>query len=136
MSAAIHHVELWLPDLASQLPGWDWLFAELGWEPYQLWEVGKSWRADDGSYVVIEESPDLDHQSFRRTRPGINHLAVTADRDVVNRIAVAGSDHGWQLLFPDRHPYAGGQQHYAAYLENDHGFEVEIVAVETDNTWA
>ncbi|UUU44923.1 hypothetical protein [Streptomyces sp. NBC_00162] len=32
------------------------------------------------------------------------------------------------VMFPDRHPYAGGAQHYAAYLENDDGFEVELVA--------
>lgn len=35
---------------------------------------------------------------------------------------------GWRLMFPDRHPHAGGDQHYAAYLENDDGFEVEFVA--------
>ena len=127
--AAIHHVELWLPDLAAQLPVWDWLFAELGWQPYQLWEGVKSWRAVDGSYVVIEESPDLVREAFRRTRPGINHLAVTATREDVDRITTDGPDHGWQLLFADRHPYAGGQDHYACYLENDQGFEVEIVAV-------
>jgi len=126
--ASIHHVELWLPDLDSQLPAWDWLFGELGWEPYQRWDDGRSWRADDGSYVVIEESPDLDQETFRRTRPGINHLAVTADREVVDRIVRESARHGWRLLFDDRHPYAGGPQHYAAYLENDHGFEVEIVA--------
>ena len=39
----------------------------------------------------------------------------------------AGS-HGWTLLFRDRHPYAGGREHYAAYLENAEGFEVELVA--------
>ncbi|EQD64343.1 Glyoxalase, partial [mine drainage metagenome] len=31
-------------------------------------------------------------------------------------------------LFEDRHPHAGGPNHYAAYLENDDGFEVELVA--------
>lgn len=126
--ASIHHVELWLPDIARQLPAWDWLFGELGWEPFQRWEAGRSWRAGDGSYVVIEESPDLDAQTYRRTRPGINHFAVTAGREIVDRIAAAGPDHGWSLLFADRHPHAGGREHYAAYLENDHGFEVEIVA--------
>lgn len=126
--ASIHHVELWLPDIARQLPAWDWLFGELGWEPFQRWEAGKSWRAADGSYVVIEESPDLDAPTYRRTRPGINHLAITAAREAVDRIAASGPDHGWSVLFADRHPYAGGRDHYAAYLENDHGFEVEIVA--------
>lgn len=33
----------------------------------------------------------------------------------------------WRLLFPDRHPYAGGEGHCAAYLENGDGFEVELV---------
>ena len=36
--------------------------------------------------------------------------------------------HGWRLMFSDLHPYAGGPQHYAAYLENSDGFEVELVA--------
>jgi len=36
--------------------------------------------------------------------------------------------HGWRLMFADRHPYAGGDQHYAAYLENRDGYEVELVA--------
>ncbi|WP_414696500.1 hypothetical protein [Pengzhenrongella sp.] len=40
----------------------------------------------------------------------------------------AGPAYGWTLLFPERHPYAGGAAHYAAYLENSCGFEVELVA--------
>lgn len=125
---AVHHVELWLPGLAAQLPSWDWLFEQLGWSPFQEWPGGRSWQAPDGCYVVIEESPDLAASDFERTRPGINHLAVGADRQTVDRIAADGGDHGWHLLFPDQHPYAGGDDHYAGYLENDHGFEVEIVA--------
>jgi len=31
-------------------------------------------------------------------------------------------------MFSDLHPHAGGPQHYAAYLENYDGFEVELVA--------
>ena len=41
--------------------------------------------------------------------------------------AVAG--HGWNLLFADRHPFAGDDDHYVAYLENQDGFEVELVAI-------
>ncbi|MFF4360228.1 hypothetical protein [Streptomyces sp. NPDC001604] len=39
------------------------------------------------------------------------------------------TQHGWHLMFPEQHPYAGGRQHYAAYVENDDGFEVELVAI-------
>ena len=42
-------------------------------------------------------------------------------------VAEAGT-HGWTLMFADRHPYAGGPQHYAAFLHNQDGYELEIVA--------
>ena len=31
-------------------------------------------------------------------------------------------------MFPDRHPYAGGSDHYAAYLVNADEYQVELVA--------
>jgi hypothetical protein len=35
---------------------------------------------------------------------------------------------GSSLLFAARHPYGGGPEHQAAYLESADGFEVELVA--------
>jgi hypothetical protein len=52
------------------------------------------------------------------------------DRAELDRITEAASDHGWRLMFADRHPYAGGADHVAAYLESDEGFEVELVTSE------
>jgi hypothetical protein len=46
----------------------------------------------------------------------------------VEDLVVRAPDHGWRLMFADRHPYAGGDQHYAAYLEDWDGYEVELVA--------
>jgi hypothetical protein len=60
----------------------------------------------------------------------MNHLALNSTREVVDRLAERGADHGWQLLFADRHPHAGGPDRYAAYLASTHGFEVEVVAVD------
>jgi hypothetical protein len=31
-------------------------------------------------------------------------------------------------MFTDRHPFAGGPEHRAAYLEDSDGYEVELVA--------
>jgi hypothetical protein len=58
-------------------------------------------------------------------RPGTGHVASTARLDELTGDA---QRHGWQLMFADRHPHAGGDQHYAAYLEDADGFEVELVA--------
>ena len=63
--------------------------------------------------------------------PGLNHLAFHAgSRDDVDALAADAPGNGWTLLFPDRHPFAGGQEHYAAYLANSDTFEVELAAAD------
>ncbi len=126
--SALHHVEMWVPDLGRAVESWGWLLRVLDFQPYQEWSAGRSWRRHD-LYVVVEQSPALSAAVHERCRPGLNHLAFHAgDLDDVDRIAAEASAHGWTLLFPERHPHAGGEGHYAAYLEDADGFEVELVA--------
>jgi len=126
----LHHVELWVPDLPRAVAEWGWLLTELGYEHFQNWPAGRSWRLAE-MYIVIEQSPALSGDQHDRHLPGLNHLAFHAgDRVRVDALAAAGPGHGWSLLFADRHPNAGGPEHYAAYLENSDGYEVEIVAVD------
>ncbi|MGC4803449.1 hypothetical protein [Micromonospora sp. DT233] len=64
-----------------------------------------------------------------RLAPGLNHLAFHAGAPAdVQRLVAAAPAHGWTLLFPDRHPHAGGPESHAAYLTDDQGYEVELVA--------
>ncbi|MET8075357.1 VOC family protein [Streptomyces sp. NPDC005303] len=124
----LHHVELWVPDLPRAVDEWGWLFGRLGWAPYQEWERGRSWRRGE-TYLVVERSEALSGDRHDRMRPGLNHLAFHAgSRAEVDALAHAAPAHGWQPLFRDRYPYAGGPDHYAAYLVNSDGFEVELVA--------
>jgi hypothetical protein len=59
-----------------------------------------------------------------RLRPGLNHLAFHAgSQHHVDALAAEGPAHAWTLLFPETHPYAGGPEHYAAYLANTDGFQ-------------
>jgi len=128
---SLHHLELWVPDLPRARQEWGWLLGELGYLQFQDWEHGRSWRLG-GAYLVIEQSPALTASDHDRLRPGMNHLAFHAgSRASVDALTTAGPAHGWTLLFPDRHPHAGGPDHYAAYLTTTDGFEVELVADET-----
>jgi catechol 2,3-dioxygenase-like lactoylglutathione lyase family enzyme len=125
---ALHHVELWVDDLPRAERSLGWLLGALGYTPFQSWEGGRSW-ALGSCYLVVEQSPARVPGRHDRLRPGLNHLAFHAgDRSAVDRLAADAPAHGWRLLFADRHPYAGGEGHYAAYLENEDGFEVELVA--------
>ncbi|MGK5694742.1 VOC family protein [Streptomyces sp. URMC 128] len=126
----LHHIELWVPDLPRATRAWGWLLGRLGYDPYQEWERGRSWRLGP-TYLVVEQSPAMSAAEHDRMRPGLNHLAfhagTPADVDALARDAPA---HGWEPLFADRYPHAGGSGHYAAYLTNRDGFEVELVAAE------
>ena len=71
---------------------------------------------------LVTDSGDL-------CRPGLNHIAFhAADQEQVEKLVAVAPSNGWRLMFAGRHPYAGGDGHYAAYLENSDGFEAEIVA--------
>jgi catechol 2,3-dioxygenase-like lactoylglutathione lyase family enzyme len=124
----LHHVELWVPDLGRAVASWGWLLGELGYAQFQDWADGRSWRAG-ATYIVVEQSPAMTAGNHERCRAGLNHLAFhVASRQRVDELAEAGPEHGWKLMFADSHPYAGGPDHYAAYMENADGYEVELVA--------
>ncbi|MEU4091452.1 VOC family protein [Streptomyces sp. NPDC026673] len=128
VTGVLHHVELWVPDLERADAEWGWLLGELGYVRYQEWAAGRSWRLGT-AYIVVERSPDLIPGVHERRRPGLNHLAFhVASREELDTLVARSPLHGWTLMFPTLHPYAGGEQHYAAYLENGDGFEVELVA--------
>ncbi|MER5384365.1 VOC family protein [Streptomyces sp. NPDC002688] len=123
----LHHIELWVPDLGRAVRSWGWLLERLGYVPYQDWPDGRSWRLGD-TYLVFEQSPALTGDRHDRLRPGLNHLAFRIERRAeLDTLVEEAPGFGWTLLFPERHPYAGGPEHCAAYLENTDGFEAEIV---------
>jgi catechol 2,3-dioxygenase-like lactoylglutathione lyase family enzyme len=128
VTGELHHLEVWVPDISRAVTQWGWLLDQLGYQPFQNWSSGRSWRLGS-TYVVLEQSPALTATDHERCRPGLNHLAFHAgDRQRVDALTEASQRHGWTLMFPGRHPHAGGEDHYAAYLTNDDGYEVELVA--------
>lgn len=128
LRGALHHVEIWVEDVAAAAREWGWLLGRLGYRLGDDWGHGQAWEL--GSlYVVIESGPDVIPGRHERRRAGLNHLAFHAGSAAeVDSVVAEAGEHGWSLMFSDRHPYAGGPGHYAAYLESGEGFEVELVA--------
>jgi len=124
----LHHVELWVVDLAAAEASLGWLLEQLGWAPERSWPQGRSWRLGE-TYVVVESGPDVVEGTHERRRPGLNHLAFSVPTGAeVDALVAAAAQRGWSMMFADRYPHAGGSEHYAAYLEDAAGFEVELVA--------
>ncbi|HET7399604.1 MAG TPA: MGMT family protein [Intrasporangium sp.] len=124
----LHHVEVWVEDIATAGREWGWLLGRLGYRLGDDWGHGQAWEL--GSlYVVLEAGPDVLPGRHERRRAGVNHLAFHGgSRQAVTQLVEECAEHGWTLMFPEQHPYAGGPGRWAAYLESGEGFEVELVA--------
>ena len=129
----LHHLELWVPDLARAERSWGWLLTRLGAEPYQSWGHGRSWRSGD-AYVVLEQSPALTSDRHDRRSPGLNHLASWVDDDFLRPRPEARGELASRERDGVLRPFAGGPAHRAAYLEDADGYEVELVAGSSGGT--
>lgn len=123
-----HHIEFWINNIEDAGDEWGWLLNRLGFTLASSWEEGQSW-ASGGAYLTLTTSPNTTATTHDRRRPGVNHLAFKAGSPTsVDSIMTDAPVHGWRPLYHDRYPHAGGQDHYAGWLENTAGFKAEVVA--------
>jgi catechol 2,3-dioxygenase-like lactoylglutathione lyase family enzyme len=123
----LHHLTLWVPNLERAAGPWGWLLGRLGYRPDHAERDDVLLFRHGGFAVVLEESADMvPGMLHSRLRPGLNHLAFRLPPDValVDLVAEA-TEHGWSRLEANGHPIAGGAE--VAYLEDQDGFEVELV---------
>jgi len=66
---------------------------------------------------------------YHRCRAGLNHLAFHGNsREHIDKITQVLLDKGIQILYNDKHPYAGGKDYYAVFFEDPDRIKVELVA--------
>jgi catechol 2,3-dioxygenase-like lactoylglutathione lyase family enzyme len=125
----LHHLTLWVPDLARAEQSWSWLLGCLGYERDDSVDTVALFRHGDGFSVALEQSSDMvPGMLYSRFRPGLNHLAFRVDTPATFSDIVEGAARfGWSELPRDEyHPIAGGAD--VVYLEDRDGFEVELVS--------
>ncbi|WP_010647251.1 VOC family protein [Oceanobacillus massiliensis] len=125
----IHHIEIYVSNLHKSSIFWGWFLEELGYQSYQEWEKGRSWKLDDSYIVFVQTEDNYLEKSYHRKQVGLNHLAFHADsRHHVDAITRQLKEMGLCILYEDLHPYAGGPSHYAVYFEDPDRIKVELVA--------
>lgn len=125
----LHHVEINVSDLERSIRFWEWLLIELGYTPYQRWESGISWRYEKTYLVFVQTEAKYAESIYHRKQIGLNHLAFYAkSKEQVDEFAVKFKRQGVPILYPERYPYAGGEGHYALFVEDPDRIKVEIVA--------
>ncbi|QKS69891.1 VOC family protein [Paenalkalicoccus suaedae] len=125
----IHHVEIFVSDLAKTVDFWDWFLKRLGYESYQEWEQGRSWILGDSYLVFVQTEERFLDVPYHRSRVGLNHLAFHASsRAEVDEVTEELRARGVAILYQDKHPFAGGKDYYAVYFEDPDRIKVELVA--------
>lgn len=126
----LHHLEIYVSDLERSKDFWGWLLeGELGYEKYQEWASGISWK-QNGTYLVFVQAEErfLD-VPYHRCRVGLNHLAFyTRDCDHLDQLRTALTNRGVKLLYQDRHPRTGGVGPHQLFFEDPDRIKVELVA--------
>lgn len=128
-TGSIHHLEINVSNLENTVAFWSWFLKELGYEDFQTWEQGKSWRLAD-TYIVFVQTPEKYlHSHYHRSCVGLNHLAFHAEsKEHVEHMTIQLQQRGINILYKDKHPFAGGKDHYAVFFEDPDRIKVELVA--------
>ncbi|AWB43489.1 hypothetical protein DCC85_04135 [Paenibacillus sp. CAA11] len=125
----IHHIELYVSNLKNSVDFWGWFLQELGYEPYQKWDSGQSWKTGESYIVFVQTDERFMDIPYHRCRVGLNHIAFHASsRQQVDEMTRKLTEKGVNILYTDRHPFAGGEEHYAVYFEDPDRIKVELVA--------
>lgn len=127
----LHHVELYVSDLERSLKFWSWFLGELGYREFQRWDLGCSYQLGDTYLVFVQTEEAHLKPAYHRCRTGLNHLAFHAEnREHVDSMTEQLRQRNVTILYPDRHPYAGGKGYYAVFFEDPDRIKVELVAPE------
>ncbi|WP_407271836.1 VOC family protein [Radiobacillus sp. PE A8.2] len=129
MKGMIHHIEIYVSNLETSTAFWGWLLEELGYNVFQEWENGQSWKIEDTYIVFVQVEDRFLDVAYHRCRVGLNHLAFHAtSREQVDELTQKLRQKEIRILYEDKHPFAGGKDYYAVYFEDPDRIKVEVVA--------
>ena len=125
----LHHVELYVSNLERSSEFWGWFLESLGYQLFQSWEKGRSWKLGETYIVIVQVEERFADAPYHRCHVGLNHLAFHADsRAQVDTILEQLKGRGITILYPDRHPHNSNP--YAIFFEDPDRIKVELVAPE------
>jgi len=129
VKGTIHHIEINVSNLKRSRTFWEWLLLELGYQLFQEWDLGFSFKLSDTYLVFVQTEKMYVKNNYHRKNTGLNHIAFHADtKKTVDDLTNKLKEKGIKILYENAHPFAGGENHYAVYFESPDRVKVEIVA--------
>ena len=130
MNGILHHIEIYVSDLEKSVSFWEWLLTEkFTYSVFQKWDVGISFKLRDTYIVFVQTEKKYSGNSYNRKNTGLNHLAFhCSSGKFVDTLTRELKEKNINILYKDRHPYAGGDNYYAVFFEDPDRIKVEVVA--------
>ena len=127
----LHHVEVYVSDLAQSRSFWSSILAYLEYKETSYWDDGFTLSNEKDAYITfVQVTPKYNSLSYNRCGVGLNHLAFSVgNRELVDKIRQHCIKEGVSMLYDDRYPFAnGGTEYYALFVEDPDRIKVEFVA--------
>lgn len=127
---ALHHVEIYVSDLARSVEFWKWLLTEkFSYKVFQQWGGGISFLLGETYIVLVQTEGKYLGNHYNRRNTGLNHLAFhCSSRKFVDELTEELEARNIPVLYKDRHPFAGGEDYYAVFFEDPDRIKVEVVS--------
>ncbi len=126
----LHHVEIYVLDLARTHVFWAWLAPHLGYKAGGNWAEGFTIEGQGAYLTFVQVEPRHMEHRYHRSGIGVNHLAFTLPtRAAVDALRGEILARGVALLYDQRYPFAnGGSRYFALYFEDPDRMKIEVVA--------
>ncbi|MFO7896995.1 MAG: VOC family protein [Candidatus Cloacimonadales bacterium] len=125
----LHHVEIYVSDLARSKQFWSWFLEKMNYQLYQEWPQGFSYKYDETYLVFVQTEKRFLQQPYHRCTSGLNHLAFWVESPKeVDDWRDKLREQGVKLLYDEKYPFAGGEDYYACYFEDPDRIKLELVA--------
>lgn len=129
MTGTVHHIEIYVSDLEKTIAFWSWLLKDLGYSKHQQWNEGISYKLGEIYLVFVQTEEAFLDVKYHRKRTGLNHLAFhVASREMVDSFTEKLKAKKANILYQDKHPFAGGKNNYAVFFEDPDRMKIELVA--------
>lgn len=125
MRGTLSHVEIYVKDLEQSLSFWDWFLKDLGYDLYQSWPQGKSYKLGSTYLCFVRVEDKHQDQSYHRKKAGLNHLAFHGGTlDDLEKMRKKLIEQGIKLLYNEGYD---GDYKDALYFEDPDRMKVELV---------
>jgi len=123
----LHHIEIYVSNLQKSSEFWGWFLEELGYELFQQWDGGCSYKLESTYLVFVQTEEKHMDVPYHRSRTGLNHLAFHGEsREDIDQLLEKLKARNAPILYSDRHPNPSGP--YAIFFEDPDCILVEVFA--------